>query len=69
MKSKPRHWHGKTGVRLPDGHCSSCGAAGFSYRGDYSSDGVRGYRCMTCGTIKPELELELEPKPGANGGG
>lgn len=48
--------HGATGTRRPDGRCSSCGASGFAYSNgqECSADGVRGYRCMTCGTIKPE---------------
>ena len=47
---------GKTGELRPDKRCSECGGSGFSYRNgsEYSEDGVRGYRCMQCGTIKPE---------------
>jgi len=45
-----------TGRRTPDGTCSDCGGAGFSYDNGahVSVDGVRGYRCMTCGSIKGE---------------
>lgn len=52
---------GKTGIRTSTGRCSECGASGFSYAG-YSKDGVRGYRCMTCGTIKPEVKtVSIDP--------
>jgi len=55
-----RHWswYGKTGIRRDDGRCSNCGASNFSYNNGHeiSEDGVRGYRCVTCGTIKPERE-------------
>ena len=55
MKPNPSHW-GKTGVRLDNGHCSECDCAGFSYNNgnEFSVDGVRGYRCLECGAIKPE---------------
>ena len=58
--------HGKTGARRPDGRCSECVASGFCYSNgfEWSRDGVRGYRCMTCGTIKPEARVEI----GANNG-
>ena len=48
---------GKTGVRQEDKRCSECGASGFVYSNGYetSADGVRGYRCLSCDTIKPEI--------------
>ena len=57
MKHKIKNLgHGKTGTRRADKRCSDCGASGFTYNNghEFSIDGVRGYRCMTCGTIKPE---------------
>ena len=50
-----KRW-GKTGARLESGRCSECGASGFTYSNglEVSADGVRGYRCLECGTIKPE---------------
>ena len=48
--------HGLTGERRTDGRCSNCGGSGFTYNNghEWSRDGVRGYRCDTCATIKPE---------------
>jgi hypothetical protein len=56
VKKPHASWHGPTGTRRPDGKCSGCGASGFTYSNgnEISAAGVRGYRCMTCGTIKPE---------------
>lgn len=47
---------GDTGTRTADGGCSACGCKGFAYGNGLhvSRDGVRGYRCLECGTIKPE---------------
>lgn len=47
---------GKTGTRLESKRCSECGGSGFTYSNGFetSVDGVRGYRCMQCETIKPE---------------
>lgn len=45
--------HGKLGERQPDGRCSHCGASNFTYPA-FSDEGVRGYGCAQCGTIKPE---------------
>lgn len=52
------HGHGATGTRLESGRCSCCGSSGFSYRNgtEWSAEGIRGYRCMSCGTIKPEVD-------------
>jgi hypothetical protein len=49
---------GPTGTRIENGHCSFCDFASFEYRNgtEWSADGVRGYRCNGCGTIKPEKE-------------
>ena len=51
-----RFWHGKTGHRTESGRCSQCQCSGFvqSNGNEVSADGVRGYRCMQCDTIKPE---------------
>lgn len=56
--------HGKLGTRRTDGRCSECGASGFAYNNGHevSICGVRGYRCMTCGTIKPENDIEKGSK-------
>jgi len=55
-RSDERFWRGKTGTRRADKRCSECGASGFVYSNgaEISVEGVRGYRCMSCGTIKPE---------------
>jgi hypothetical protein len=47
---------GHTGERCGDGCCSECGSAGFEYNNghEWSIDGIRGYRCMSCGVLKPE---------------
>jgi len=47
---------GKTGKRLDSGRCSECGYSNFTYSNGHeiSEDGVRGYRCVGCGAIKPE---------------
>jgi hypothetical protein len=48
---------GKTGTRARAPHCSECdGKGGFWYGNgsEFSEDGVRGYRCLSCGAIKPE---------------
>ena len=52
-----RGW-GKTGKQLETKHCSECDGASFSYSNghEWSIDGVRGYRCNHCGTIKPEAD-------------
>lgn len=52
-------WWGETGSRREDRRCSKCGGSGFEYSNGFeiSRDGVRGYRCLECGTIKPELPL------------
>lgn len=49
-------YRGKTSVRTEDGRCAECGWSNFEYSNGYefSRDGVRGYRCMNCGAIKPE---------------
>jgi hypothetical protein len=44
---------GELGTVRADGKCSNCGASGFTYPA-FSNDNVRGYGCMTCGTVKPE---------------
>lgn len=51
-----RFWHGKTGTRTATGRCSECGWSNFLYNNgtEYSQDGVRGYRCVNCNTVKPE---------------
>ncbi len=51
-----RFWHGKTGTRLSSGRCSHCNGSNFKYSNgrEFSVDGVRGYRCVLCGTVKPE---------------
>lgn len=48
--------HGATGKRLRNGRCSCCGGSGFVYSNgtEFSRQGVRGYRCLGCNTIKPE---------------
>jgi hypothetical protein len=48
---------GKTGTRKANGHCSNCGGACFAYSPgmEVSDDGVRGYRCLQCYTVNPEL--------------
>jgi hypothetical protein len=53
--SDPR-CRGETGDVREDKRCSGCGGAAFTYRNghEFSREGVRGYRCMSCGTIKPE---------------
>lgn len=40
--------------------CGRCGASGFDYANGRhtSSNGTRGYRCNTCGAIKPERTNE-----------
>src|ERR1019366_5593541 len=55
-----RFWQGKTGRRRADGRCSDCGASNFRYHqsGERSEDGVRGYPCVLCGTVKPEREAD-----------
>lgn len=47
---------GKTGKRIESKRCSECDGNVFVYRNgiEFSEDGVRGYRCIVCGTIKPE---------------
>lgn len=39
-----------------EGRCGRCGGGAFAYNngGEFSEDGVRGYRCYGCGNIKPE---------------
>ena len=39
-----------------DKKCGRCGFANFRYSNghEYSSDGIRGYRCLGCGAIKPD---------------
>jgi len=45
----------------PDAHgkCGRCGCGGFVYSNGFetSKDGIRGYRCLGCGSIKPEREI------------
>lgn len=57
-----RSW-GKTGLNLETGLCSGCGSAAFwdNSGHEWSRDGVRGYRCMECGTVKPQV-LNLDPE-------
>lgn len=45
----------------PAGRCGQCGAAGFTY-GEYAANGTRGYRCMTCESIKSEAWCETYHK-------
>lgn len=56
MSARPR----QLGARTESGRCSKCGASGFEYSNgnEISVCGVRGYRCMTCHTIKPERAIE-----------
>lgn len=56
-KTKHPKGYGKTGTRTHTGHCSECGYANFDYNNgsEYSENDVRGYRCVKCKTIKPEL--------------
>jgi hypothetical protein len=52
--------YGATGVRTEGGQCSHCNAANFVYTNghEWSADGVRGYRCTLCKTIKPEAQKQ-----------
>jgi len=47
---------GKAAAPDPEGRCGECGFAHFAYNNghEFSADGVRGYRCVNCGSIKPE---------------
>jgi hypothetical protein len=59
--SDPR-CEGETGSLREDKRCSYCGGAGFTYRNgnEFSRDGVRGFRCMRCRTVKPERRAAPE---------
>ena len=58
-----RGYFGRVVQPDPAGRCGHCGASGFSYRNgaEHSADGVRGYRCNTCGNIKAENWREVAP--------
>lgn len=43
-----------------DKKCGRCGFANFRYC-EYSSDGIRGYRCVGCGAIKPDGSSARRP--------
>ncbi|MCK9377699.1 MAG: hypothetical protein M0P73_16325 [Syntrophobacterales bacterium] len=60
-----RHLAGNTVAAKANLHCGHCDGAGFSYQnGAHTSlQGVRGYRCMCCGAIKPERGLCSWPAP------
>ena len=47
--------HG-TLVPAVDGRCGVCGGSGFVYSNgfEFSKCGMRGYRCLQCGSVKPE---------------
>jgi len=52
-----------------DGRCGTCGASGFTYNNghEHASDGRRGYRCMSCGDIKPEGWRKRAKRNGTGG--
>ena len=49
------HW-GDTVAPKANGCCGRCGWGNFRYINglEFSRDGVRGYRCLGCGAVKPE---------------
>lgn len=59
VKRGTTHGHGPL-VPAVDGRCGACGGSGFVYSNGHevSACGVRGYRCMQCGAVKPERKPE-----------
>lgn len=51
-----RFGHGEVVAPDLEGRCGKCGHANFIYNNghEFSASGVRGYRCVNCGSIKPE---------------
>ena len=66
-KTKAKSIPGSGVVVMPtgDAHCGHCGSGSFSYRNgfEFSTDGVRGYRCNDCGNIKPENWRDIKGVP------
>lgn len=58
-------WYGKTGSRSDSGRCTECNGSHFRYDNGmhWSEDGIRGYRCENCKTIKPALPSDFNPFP------
>jgi len=60
-KKTPKNARGQVFTPDREGRCGCCEGSNFAYSNgsEFAADGTRGYRCVSCDSIKPENWREI----------